>query len=76
MGSLNLSYVLLNGVSEAFEENKDAESKGIKAHFSLDDSGMVSLSQVLMHSLLSALAMYSQLQCSPSMEHLSQTPPF
>lgn len=48
VGLLNLSQVDLSGVAEAHELHKsgNAESKGIKAHFNLDESGVLSLSSV------------------------------
>ncbi len=50
IGSLNLTSVTVTGVSQALDlhaEEPQVESKGVKAHFSIDDSGLVS-SQVLM----------------------------
>lgn len=46
MGKLNLSQVQLNGVEEILEKHKGEESKGIKAYFKLDDSGIVELEKV------------------------------
>lgn len=48
MGSLNLSKVGLNGIKEAIEKHSadNVEFKGIKAHFFLDDSGVLSLVNV------------------------------
>lgn len=48
LGSLNLSSVSLSGVSKALDTFQDpqTESKGIKAHWTLDDSGLLSLQQV------------------------------
>ncbi|GAB0093000.1 hypoxia up-regulated protein 1 [Sergentomyia squamirostris] len=45
LGSLNLSRVTLSKVSEILKEHlvDSAESKGIKAHFSMDDSGIFGL---------------------------------
>ncbi|XP_053308574.1 hypoxia up-regulated protein 1 isoform X2 [Spea bombifrons] len=45
-GSLNLTTVKLNGVGESFEKRSDYESKGIKAHFNMDESGLLSLDRV------------------------------
>ncbi|KAK5859282.1 hypothetical protein PBY51_003361 [Eleginops maclovinus] len=45
-GSLNLTTVKLSGVGESFEKNADAESKGIKAHFNMDESGVLLLDRV------------------------------
>jgi hypoxia up-regulated 1 len=48
IGSLNISSVLVKGVAEALENNtaENLETKGVKAHFTLDDSGILSLSSV------------------------------
>ncbi|XP_012543156.1 hypoxia up-regulated protein 1 isoform X2 [Monomorium pharaonis] len=45
IGNLHLSTVSLNGVAEALEKhaNEGAESKGIKVHFNIDDSGILNL---------------------------------
>lgn len=36
----------LKGVGESFKKYPDYESKGIKAHFNLDESGVLSLIRV------------------------------
>lgn len=36
----------LKGVGESFKKYPDYESKGIKAHFNLDESGVLSLDRV------------------------------
>ncbi|XP_073985997.1 hypoxia up-regulated Grp170 co-chaperone protein isoform X3 [Rhodnius prolixus] len=48
LGSLNLTKVSLSGVVEALEKNKgpNVESKGVKAHFLMDDSGLLNLINV------------------------------
>ncbi|KAL0266755.1 UNVERIFIED_CONTAM: hypothetical protein PYX00_009209 [Menopon gallinae] len=48
VGSLNLSKIELKGVKEAIEKHggDNVEFKGIKAHFLLDDSGILSLVNV------------------------------
>lgn len=48
MGSLNLTKVSLTEVTKKLNANKgeNVESKGIKAHFSLDDSGLFQLANV------------------------------
>ncbi|XP_055613389.1 hypoxia up-regulated protein 1 [Uranotaenia lowii] len=48
LGSLNLTRVSLTEVAKKLNANKaeNVESKGIKAHFSLDDSGLFSLANV------------------------------
>ncbi|KYQ54313.1 Hypoxia up-regulated protein 1 [Trachymyrmex zeteki] len=45
IGDLHLSTISLNGVAEALEKhaNEGAESKGIKVHFNIDDSGVLNL---------------------------------
>uniref|UniRef100_A0A8D1T1I7 Hypoxia up-regulated protein 1 n=1 Tax=Sus scrofa TaxID=9823 RepID=A0A8D1T1I7_PIG len=45
-GSQNLTTVKLKGVGESFRKYPDYESKGIKAHFNLDESGVLSLDRV------------------------------
>ncbi|NXU59802.1 HYOU1 protein, partial [Turnix velox] len=45
-GSLNLTTVRLKGVGESFRKHSDYESKGIKAHFNMDESGVLSLDRV------------------------------
>lgn len=45
-GSQNLTTVKLKGVGESFKKYPDYESKGIKAHFNLDESGVLSLHRV------------------------------
>uniref|UniRef100_A0ABM5EQR3 Hypoxia up-regulated protein 1 n=1 Tax=Pogona vitticeps TaxID=103695 RepID=A0ABM5EQR3_9SAUR len=45
-GSLNLTRVMLRGVGESFKKHLDYESKGIKAHFNMDESGVLSLDRV------------------------------
>ncbi|XP_050415640.1 hypoxia up-regulated protein 1 isoform X1 [Patella vulgata] len=45
--SLNLTSVTLQGVKDAHDKHgKDAESKGVKAHFRMDESGVLSLDRV------------------------------
>ena len=45
-GSLNLTTVKLSGVGTSFHKHTDAESKGIKAHFNMDESGVLLLDRV------------------------------
>lgn len=45
-GSLNLTTVKLSGVGSSFLKHTDAESKGIKAHFNMDESGVLLLDRV------------------------------
>ncbi|XP_068186473.1 hypoxia up-regulated protein 1 isoform X1 [Antennarius striatus] len=45
-GSLNLTTVKLSGVGSSFQKHTDAESKGIKAHFNMDESGLLLLDRV------------------------------
>lgn len=42
----SLKQVDLSGVANANENNKEATSKGIKAYFNMDDSGILSLDKV------------------------------
>merc|ERR1719442_160380 len=43
LGSQNITSVLVKGVKEALDTNTDdnIETKGVKAHFALDDSGIL-----------------------------------
>lgn len=45
LGNLNISVIKLKGVADALSKHakEDAESKGIKAHFSMDESGILTL---------------------------------
>ncbi|XP_011647675.1 hypoxia up-regulated protein 1 isoform X2 [Pogonomyrmex barbatus] len=45
IGDLHISNISLNGVAEALEKHakEGAESKGIKVHFNIDDSGILNL---------------------------------
>ncbi|XP_043935379.1 hypoxia up-regulated protein 1 [Protopterus annectens] len=45
-GSQNLTTVKLKGVGESFKKHADEESKGIKAHFNMDESGVLYLDRV------------------------------
>uniref|UniRef100_A0A4W5RHR2 Hypoxia up-regulated protein 1 n=1 Tax=Hucho hucho TaxID=62062 RepID=A0A4W5RHR2_9TELE len=51
-GSLNLTTVQLSGVGSSFQKHTDAESKGIKAHFNMDESGVLLLDRVSTVELL------------------------
>lgn len=49
LGSLSLSNIKLNGVRDAYTKHQNQEgvdTKGIKAHFALDDSGILVLQNV------------------------------
>jgi len=46
IGSLNISKVDLAGVTEVFEKHKDEESKGIKVHFNMDESGLFQVDKI------------------------------
>ena len=48
IGSTNLTQIHLSGIADAIakHQSNDAEFKGIKAHFAIDDSGLLSLSTV------------------------------
>ncbi|XP_076017300.1 hypoxia up-regulated protein 1 isoform X2 [Genypterus blacodes] len=45
-GSLNLTTVKLSGVGTSFLKHTDAEPRGIKAHFNMDESGVLLLDRV------------------------------
>jgi len=45
-GSTHLQTVSLSGVADAYSQHSDAEPKGIKAHFRVDDSGLLYLDKV------------------------------
>ncbi|KAK2828923.1 hypothetical protein Q5P01_019957 [Channa striata] len=45
-GSVNLTTVKLSGVGSSFLKHTDADSKGIKAHFNMDESGVLLLDRV------------------------------
>lgn len=46
LGTQNISQVRLTGVKEVFEKHAGEESKGIKVHFRLDDSGILRVDKV------------------------------
>jgi len=46
LGTQNVSSALVKGVAAALDKNKEIESKGVKAHFTLDDSGILTCTQV------------------------------
>ena len=46
IGSLNISQVGLVGVSQVFEKHQGEETKGIKVHFKLDDSGVLRVDKI------------------------------
>merc|ERR1711942_526468 len=48
IGSQNLTSVLVKGVKEALDGNQgdNIETKGVKAHFQLDDSGILTCTHV------------------------------
>ncbi|XP_070548529.1 hypoxia up-regulated protein 1-like isoform X2 [Ptychodera flava] len=45
-GKRNLTEVSLTGVADALSKNEDTESKGVKAHFKMDESGLLHLDKV------------------------------
>lgn len=45
-GNTHLQTVSLAGVEDAYSQHSDAEPKGIKAHFRVDDSGLLYLDKV------------------------------
>jgi len=48
LGSLNVTSVLVKGVKEALDTNTgdNVETKGVKAHFNLDDSGILTVTSI------------------------------
>lgn len=46
IGSLNLSSITLNGVMKALEDNANDEPSGVKAHFRMEESGLLLLESV------------------------------
>lgn len=46
VGRLNLTEVYLAGVGDALSTHSAAEAKGIKAHFRMDESGLLLLDNV------------------------------
>uniref|UniRef100_A0A3Q3VXS3 Hypoxia up-regulated protein 1 n=1 Tax=Mola mola TaxID=94237 RepID=A0A3Q3VXS3_MOLML len=50
-GSLNLTTVKLSGVGSSFQKHADAESKGIKAHFNMDESGVLLLDRLSLYGI-------------------------
>lgn len=58
LGNLNISVVKLKGVAEALalHAKEGAESKGIKAHFGMDESGILNLVNVEFVSEKTSLA--------------------
>jgi len=49
LGTLNVTSVLVKGVKEALDTNlvgENVETKGVKAHFNLDDSGILSVTGI------------------------------
>ncbi len=49
LGRLNLSEIYLAGVADALKQHPQGEAKGIKAHFYMDESGLLNLTNVCMH---------------------------
>jgi hypoxia up-regulated 1 len=58
LGTNNVSRISLKNVNDIFEKHKDEESKGIKAHFRVDDSGLINLDKVIMISFISSLCQF------------------
>ena len=49
IGRLNISEVFMSGVSDALSSHQDGEAKGIKAHFRMDESGLLLLDYVSLY---------------------------
>ncbi len=45
-GRVNVSEYYLAGVAEALQQHPKGDPKGIKAHFVMDESGLLSISNV------------------------------
>lgn len=45
-GNTHLQTVSLAGVEDAYSQHNDADPKGIKAHFRVDESGLLHLDKV------------------------------
>ena len=43
---MNISLVNVLGVGDIFNAHKNEESKGIKVHFKIDDSGVLNIEKV------------------------------
>ena len=46
LGRLNISEVYLAGVREVMADNPHGDHKGVKAHFRMDESGVLNLDNV------------------------------
>ena len=46
LGQLNLTTVNVQGVAAALGKHESGESKGVKAHFRMDESGILHLDKV------------------------------
>uniref|UniRef100_A0A671VA91 Hypoxia up-regulated protein 1 n=1 Tax=Sparus aurata TaxID=8175 RepID=A0A671VA91_SPAAU len=60
-GSLNLTTVKLSGVDRSFQKHADAESKGIKAHFNMDESGVLLLDRIHYYTIKPTLRCLAEL---------------
>ncbi|XP_015126610.1 hypoxia up-regulated protein 1 isoform X2 [Diachasma alloeum] len=76
IGNLNLSTVSLTGVTEAFEKHQKegAESKGIKAHFAMDDSGLLELVNIELVSEKSTAVEKDEGSDEPEAEKVEEPP--
>uniref|UniRef100_A0A8C0EX96 Hypoxia up-regulated protein 1 n=1 Tax=Bubo bubo TaxID=30461 RepID=A0A8C0EX96_BUBBB len=72
-GSLNLTTVRLKGVGDSFKKHSDYESKGIKAHFNMDESGVLSLDRVSTVLLGCLSAVFQQFSTSVPFSKLGNT---
>ena len=50
LGSRIIRHVSLKGVGDAMDKHSDKEHKGIKAHFRMDESGILHLDDVSIHT--------------------------
>uniref|UniRef100_A0A4W4G5J9 Hypoxia up-regulated protein 1 n=1 Tax=Electrophorus electricus TaxID=8005 RepID=A0A4W4G5J9_ELEEL len=74
-GSQNLTTVRLSGVGDSFKKHLDAESKGIKAHFNMDESGVLILDRVELGNTISSLFGGGSSEPSPNVTEPVQVNP-
>ncbi|XP_011176023.1 hypoxia up-regulated protein 1 isoform X2 [Solenopsis invicta] len=77
IGDLHISTVSLNGVAEALEKhaNEGGESKGIKVHFNIDESGVLNLLTVELVSEKSSIVDEEEGSLEKETEEKTEEPP-
>ena len=55
LGRLNISEVFLVGVKDALSDHTRGEAAGVKAHFRMDQSGLLHLDNVCYHAFMSCI---------------------